>query len=265
VRKRKIEDRHFIRMTPSGDYLVLSQSEYEPSLEEWHRRRTEAFAELRKDGFIPGELLGLVENFKEQTRVQLFVRKLPVLKGLNFGIKLAGNQTDPRLADMTADSERTEEDSEKGEITASEALAFLLRILLRDLQHAMRDRKAAPVRHLNHLPRSLMAEIAMDLLQNCETWGRGPGPWLSCLIRELLDLAPYRQGMSREVEVQEVAARIIAQRPDVGTRELARDLDVNASTISRWRRSSKFKEMVERRIAVAKKLKKTDLHSIQTA
>jgi hypothetical protein len=53
--------------------------------------------------------------------------------------------------------------------------------------------------------------------------------------------------MYRDVETQERAAGIVAQAPTVRTRELARALHVNASTISRWRRSPEFKQMVERK------------------
>jgi hypothetical protein len=53
--------------------------------------------------------------------------------------------------------------------------------------------------------------------------------------------------MSRDVETQDRAAGIVAQAPTVRTRELARVLHVNASTISRWRRSPEFKRMVERK------------------
>jgi DNA-binding MurR/RpiR family transcriptional regulator len=87
----------------------------------------------------------------------------------------------------------------------------------------------------------------MDLLVSCETWGHPPGPLLNNFIRELLNLERDRQGMSRDVETQELAANIVAQAPTVRTRELARALHVNASTISRWRRSPEFKQMVERK------------------
>jgi DNA-binding MurR/RpiR family transcriptional regulator len=101
---------------------------------------------------------------------------------------------------------------------------------------------------LNRVPRSLIAEIAMDLLGSCETWEYPPGHFLNGLVRELLNLDHDRQGMSRDVERQELAAAIIAQAPKVGTRELAKALHVNASTISRWRRSPEFKKLVEQKV-----------------
>jgi hypothetical protein len=166
-------------------------------------------------------------------------------------MKIAGSQAAGgkawRFAEIMAAQKRMQDDDQKEGMTASEALAFLLRIFLRELKHAEKNRKAAPVRTLNLVPRSLIAEIAMDLLGSCETWGHPPGPLLNSLIRELLNLEHDRQGMSRDVETQERAAGIVAQAPAVRTRELARALHVNASTISRWRRSPEFKQMVERK------------------
>jgi hypothetical protein len=145
-----------------------------------------------------------------------------------------------------------QDDDHKEGMTASEALAYLLRILLRELRHAEKTRKAAPVRSMNLAPRSLIAEIAMDLLGSCETWAYPPGPLLNSLIRELLNLEHDKQGMSRNVDAQEGAADILARNPTVPTRELARALHVNASTISRWRGSPEFKQMVERKTEALK-------------
>ena len=72
------------------------------------------------------------------------------------------------------------------------------------------------------------------------------------VIRELLDLEHDKQGMSRNVDAQERAADILAQDPTVPTRKLARALRVNASTVSRWRRSPEFKQMLERKATIFK-------------
>lgn len=247
----------------SGECDKVSQSEYyELSPDEWYRRRTEAFAQLRKVGFIPGQLLDLVEHFKEQTLVQAFVYK-PTKVEWRVGVKVLGKQEEGRkarrLAEMLAAHKRMQDNDEKEGMTASETLAFLLRIFLRALKHAEKNRKAAPVRTLNLVPRSLIAEIALYLLESCQSWKYPPGPWLNSLMRELLNLESYRQGMSRDIETQERAAWIVAQAPKVRMRELARTLHVNASTISRWRRSPEFKQMVERNKEVLEVLKANPL------
>ena len=92
----------------------------------------------------------------------------------------------------------------------------------------------------------MIAWVATDLLGSCELWNYSPGPQLNGLIRELLNVDSNKAGATRHVEEQKQAAFIIAQDPKVHTRELAKKLDVNASTISRWRRNPEFKKEVER-------------------
>jgi hypothetical protein len=144
----KIENPHLIEIDVSGEHAKMSQAEYELSPEEWYRRRAEAFAQLRKFGFMPDELLDLVEHFKEQTLVQPFVYKPPQERALLFGVKLAGKREEggkgQRLAEITAAHKRMQDEDEKGGMTASETLAFLLRILLRELKHAEKNCKSCP-------------------------------------------------------------------------------------------------------------------------
>src|SRR5512132_142575 len=97
----KIENPHLIKIELCRDRVVVSQSEYELSPDEWYRRRTEAFAQLRKVGFIPGQLLDLVEHFKEQTLVQPVVDswRLSTEKvELRVGVKVLGKQEEGRKA-----------------------------------------------------------------------------------------------------------------------------------------------------------------------
>jgi hypothetical protein len=246
----KVADRHLIQVELHGRRAKLSQPEYELSPEEWNRRRTDAFAQLRKFGGIPEELLQLVEHFKERSLVEPFVYRAGKEVALRFGVKVLPDKADKekRLAEMIAVGKRISRKPNKKGMSASEALAFILRIDLRALKHEERERSAAPVRTLNRIPRSLIAEIAMDLLDSCETWEYPPGPFLNSLIREFLNLDHDRQGMSRNLETQESAASIVALAPNVGTRELAKALHVNASTVSRWRRNPEFKKLVEQRL-----------------
>ena len=252
----KIENPHLIQIELDGQRAKISQPEYELSPDEWDLRRTDSLAQLRKIGFIPDELLDLVEHFKEQTRVHPFVYRPTKKLELRFGVKVARSQEEgckaQRLAEIMAAHKRMKDDDQQEGMTASEALAFFLRIFLRELKHAEQNRKAAPVRSLNLVPRSLIAEIAMNLLRSCTTWGYPPGPLLNGLIGELLNREHDRQGMARDVATQDRAASIVSHSPMVRTRELARALHVNASTVSRWRRSPEFKRMVERKAEAVK-------------
>jgi hypothetical protein len=247
----KIKTPQHIQIEFRGDRAEISQNEYELSADEWYDRRTDAFAQLRKFGFIPTELLDLVENFKEQTIVKPFVYRPTDKVELRFGVKVLPKQgmdgRTNRFAEMREIVRRMEENKKDNQdgMTSSEALAFFLRILLRELKEAERSRKAAPVRTLSLLPRSLIAEVAMDLLGSCEAWSYPPSYFLNNLIRELLNLERDRTRMSRDAEAQQRAAAILAQATTIGTRELARAVHVNASTVSRWRRSPEFKQMVQ--------------------
>jgi hypothetical protein len=137
----KIENPHLIQIELDGHRAKISQPEYELSPEEWYRRRTDAFAQLRKVGGIPDEILELVEDFEEQTLVQPFVYRPGKKVELRFGVKVLGAQDRAdkagRLAEMIAVGKRLHaEEEEKEGMTASEALAFFLRMSLRDLKHA---------------------------------------------------------------------------------------------------------------------------------
>ena len=248
-----VKDVRQIRFKMRGKRAELSfVVEHAPSLYEWDHVRTAAFARLRKDGFIPEELLDLVEHFQERTLVQPFLYRTTDGAGLRIGVKVPRKKTKKTRRDIIAEfaelfaaGKRIQTDDKKG-ITASEQLAIFLRICLRDLKHAESTRKAAPVRTEELIPRSVLAEVATDLLGSCELWNYAPGPHLHVLIRELLNVDTDKHGATRHVDAQEQARIIIAQDPTVHTRKLARRLDVNASTISRWRRSPEFKEKVER-------------------
>ena len=237
-----------LKVKMHGNRAELSlEAEHEYSLDEWDHVRTAVFTRLREDGFIPNELLDLVEHFNERTVVQPMVGKTADGAGLKLGIKLPGKKTKKkkREPEYITVGQRILDDG-KYELTASEALAFFLRICLRDLKHAVRRGNAAPVRTEKLVPRSVIAWVATDLLGNCGVWNYSPGPHLNTLIRELLNVDTDKAGAIRHVEEQKEASFIIAQDPTVPTRELARQLGVDASTISRWRRSPEFKKEVER-------------------
>jgi transposase-like protein len=244
----KIENPHHIQIELDGTRAKITQSEYELSVDEWYRRRTEAYAQLRRKAeLIPCELLDLVEHFRQQNPVQLYVYR-PTEKPEVLKIAVGQGEGDqaPRFAELKVADKRLQDEDRKEGMSASDALAFILRMFLRTLKHAEKNREAAPVRTKKLVPRSLIAEIAMDLLETCASFGYPPGPLLNSLVRELLNLDRDRQTMSRDVETQQWAAFALAEFPTVGTRKLAKALDVNPSTISRWRRSPDFQEMIQR-------------------
>jgi hypothetical protein len=100
------------------------------------------------------------------------------------------------------------------------------------------------VRNFGLLPRSVIGEIALDLLHHCQMRNCSPGYHLKQLFRELLNL-----DVDRHLTVHDKAkvwmAVAIARNPKITTRALARSIGVAPSTVLRWRRSSEFKKQVE--------------------
>ncbi len=247
----KLKNPHLILMVQDGQRVGISQDEYDLSPDEWRSRRKTAFSRLRKVGGIPLDLLDLVEHFEEQTLVQLYVHRPTQKVELKFEVKVLPNKKDvgrKRKSTATAAEQPEASDGDRNEgMTASEALALFLKFALRNLKHAESNLHAAPVRTLKLVPRSLIAEIAMDLMESCQMRGRPPGSFLGGLFRELLDLDRDRQAVQREAKAKERAARILSCTPMMGTRELAKLVHVNASTISRWRRNPEFQALVAQR------------------
>jgi hypothetical protein len=245
----KTDELPLVHIDFHGDSSEVSLTERDISLEEWDYIRTAAFARLRKEGFIPDALIDLVESHKERSLVQTSFQKTSD-KAIRFRIeridKEAKHDFVRRLAEIIAAQTRIENADQEKSLTASEALAFFLRINLRELKYAEKKHKPAPARTLKLVPRSVIAEIAMDLFASCSLWNYAPGPFLQELFRELLDIESRKNVLPRSLDAQKSAAFIVAQIPAVRTRELARRVQVNPSTISRWRRSSEFNAEVEK-------------------
>jgi hypothetical protein len=110
---------------------------------------------------------------------------------------------------------------------------------------ALAEHHAAPVRSKNMLAKSVIAGVAMDIFENCELFHQPAGPELIGLFRALLKVDKKPLKSSRQFSARYNAAQILAQRPFIGTRKLAELLEVEASTVSRWRRDPSFRERVE--------------------
>ena len=95
------------------------------------------------------------------------------------------------------------------------------------------------------LAKSVIAGVAMDILDTCALFDQAPGPELRVLLRALLNIDKKPLKSNCEFSARYNAAWIIAQRPSVGTRKLAELLEVEPSTVSRWRRDEFFIELVE--------------------
>jgi len=220
-------DENVIKIEFQNGRATIALEERETSAEEWFHCRQVAFSELRKDGLVPEELIDLVAHFKERTPVQLYLipgQDESGSKCLQIGVKVIGAK--PKrdvVADVSAAS-KIENEEENDAMSASEALALLLRILLGDLKFAEKQPGAAPVRQQNLPSRGLIGEIAQDLLESCGTWNYSPGPELIQLFRELLNRQSYKAGTSREFDARRQAIWITAQQPDISARALAKEV-----------------------------------------
>jgi SAM-dependent methyltransferase len=217
--------------------------------EDWLYARKATFAQLRKFEAIPQELIDLVEQFDEHVVVKPFLYTGSKEDIPHFGIEVIKSKPDlQKLTESMAAFHRAH-NANRRRWTASETLSFILRVPLRALKSAERKRKAAPVRRLNLVPRSPIARTAMYLLEACERDDCSPGACLNGLLRELLNVATVKRSMMYHDQDQKFvsfAAYIIAQLPSIGTRKLARIMNVDPSTLSRWRRSPEFKMKVEK-------------------
>jgi hypothetical protein len=124
--------------------------------------------------------------------------------------------------------------------TAGDALAGCLRSQL-----ALLDAETAPVRSKKMLAPSVIAGVAIDILETCVLFDQPPGQELVDLFRALLKVDKRPLKSSREFSARYRAAWMLAQKPNVSTRQLARILGVEPSSVSRWRKDASFGKMVE--------------------
>lgn len=131
-----------------------------------------------------------------------------------------------------------------------EGVARWLRTQLQELRHAKTVRGAAPVLNAKALPRSLMADLSMTML---ECLDEAPGENLTSLFRELLDVDRHRKNNADETanhEKFEHAVSIAAQarlrgfKPH-GVRDLSKELKVSTSVASGWLKSAEYEVKVE--------------------
>jgi hypothetical protein len=151
--------------------------------------------------------------------------------------------------------------SPKAPDTAGELFALHLRDHLQELEaaeHASRKGKSseAPVRERGMLPRSSIAVLAVDLLEDCMANGYPPGPQLTSLITSLLKVKPATL-IGNPIFPQKHAASWILSyhliaRADIGPRPLARAVSVPLSTAQGWLRDPKFIREAEDRELVAR-------------
>ncbi|MBR1250007.1 hypothetical protein JQ609_24165 [Bradyrhizobium sp. AUGA SZCCT0169] len=120
--------------------------------------------------------------------------------------------------------------------TAGEALA----LWLADELDLTRSADKGAVRRGKNLPLTTIAWVANDLLDGCRRFP--PGPYLRQLIRKLLNVDRLKINQSKQFEARQGAIWIVAHFPLITSEEIANELGVNRSSVSRWRKEASFKE-----------------------
>jgi hypothetical protein len=231
----------------------------EPTLEEWNEVRQAAFDELRKLP-IPESLIQAVQEFRPHAEV-VWITEQGNLAGPNEPAEPVvqppkeeiNKETTAYFDELPLNLDDLSNDSFPR--TAGDALGACLRSHLAELRCA----GAAPVRFGKMLPRSTIATIAMDILETNQLFGNVPGEELIQLLRELLDVDRPKANADRQFAARYKAAWILAQDERVPTRELARKLGVNASSISRWLREPAFRQRIQDNQSAIRDLKSRGL------
>jgi hypothetical protein len=215
-----------------------------PSVGEWYALRKAAFAELRKYE-IPEDLVDAVHDFRPHAPVTWLNEKdEPARFGdvLVVPMVTESERESPETVSQHGSERRDNLDdlSELLPTTAGDALALYLRAQLnRTLS------ETAPVRAKKLLAPSIIARVAIDILDSDVVFGHPPGHELVGLFSALLGVDKRPLESDRQFDARNKAAWILAQAPDIGIRELARLVKVNASSVSRWREDQSFCEEVE--------------------
>ncbi len=128
---------------------------------------------------------------------------------------------------------------------ASEKAALWLRKELRQLLD-LEKKGTAPVRRGAALSPLVIGDIAMTMIEAAPF---KPGPNLICLLKELLDVGRHRKSLAKKRTPELEKALVLEahyklEGRQIGVRELARLVGVNASTVTAWRKSNQYKALV---------------------
>ncbi len=125
----------------------------------------------------------------------------------------------------------------------TERAAEWLRIELKNLRDGEKVEGKAPVLTGQSLSRSLIADVAMTMVEGLQ---EQPGPELIALLMELLNVDRHRRSLAAaHSEEKNRAVYLEAQVPNIGVRELAKAAGVAPSTITAWRRDPNYQKHVK--------------------
>jgi transcriptional regulator with XRE-family HTH domain len=131
---------------------------------------------------------------------------------------------------------------------------------LRELEKQKRENKItqSPVLELKSISRSQLSDIAFQGLSSCS---HQPNEELLMLIAELLDVDRHRKkNAEKHSDSFSIAAQLLAQHPEISNSKIAESLQINKSTVGRWRAMPEFCDKIESYKKVLSGLINKDLH-----
>lgn len=119
--------------------------------------------------------------------------------------------------------------------TAREAIAYFLSVEV----DSQRKAGNSSARRGSYVAPTTVAWIAYDLLDSCRS---APGPRLLALIKKLMNVDLLKKKQSKQAEAFHAAIWIIGHFPRISSQEVADELGVHRSSVSRWRKDPTFKQ-----------------------
>jgi hypothetical protein len=218
----------------------------QPTLEEWNDLRESDYHELT--GYsIPPNLIEAARSYRPHASVIWLNKKGepvgPNEKAARVAVTPPEKASPEEVHRFLDDARRKFREMSEPSLpqTAGEALAECLRVELSRYKQA----NSGGARANKLLPPMTIGRIAIDMLDTHVLYGQVPGYALADLLRELIDADKKKLTSSRAFVARYKAAWVLAQKPDVKTRELARLVAAEPSSIMRWRQDPKFHAMVE--------------------
>lgn len=222
-------------------FVGRCQGTREFSVEHWQHERTQLFGELRKHVNL-AEIADLAEySGKRGVRWATETGAEPRSGDKVRMVVQPFSKLNPTEADSAYFNQAVLQFNQAFEIeefpdTVAEVLSFLLLAQLALLG----DGRNAPVRTKGKLARSTIAAVAFTLLEDGAI-----GNYLVGLIRALLNVTTHSNEEQRNFEARQAAAQIYAQVAKVSLRQVAKAVNVNPSTVSRWLKEESFCQAVE--------------------
>lgn len=147
------------------------------------------------------------------------------------------------LEDRAGLSSRAAREALSGNVVEIEKAASWLRSELAVLREGQKQVGVAPVYSKQTMMRPEIADLAMEMLSALE---EAPGDELQALFLELLDLDRHRKTLAEKHEGPRYdAAWLEAQIPNLGVRELAKEVNVSPSTVTSWRKDSGYQKAID--------------------